>query len=192
MKTMRWVTMAVAVAVVSFLVLTSFSAPASAGSTPVEVEPIFVPAQDDIGTCNNVWAEDSFNKTYTITNVTGNTYNVHVEYTDGTFVTKAGYSPGACEVTGGNGPGNGNTVGDGIPGTFTQSYDRTVTGTPSGNSCTPTTCVNTTSILNTVFNAGWAWTMGDWTWINTYEAGAHGTWYDTGADTHGDRNTLPG
>jgi hypothetical protein len=35
MKTMRWVTMAVAVAVVSFLVLTSFSAPASAGNTLV-------------------------------------------------------------------------------------------------------------------------------------------------------------
>jgi parallel beta-helix repeat protein len=35
MKTMRWVTMAVAVAVVSFLVLTSFSPPASAGNTLV-------------------------------------------------------------------------------------------------------------------------------------------------------------
>jgi hypothetical protein len=64
-----------------------------------------------------------------------------------------------------------------------QEYNGTVTGTLSGNSCTPAICVDTTSILNTVFNGGWTWTIlsggGHWSWSNTYKAEHHGTWYDT-------------
>jgi len=134
----------------------------------------------DIGTCNNVWALDSFNKFYTITANSGlGTYNVNVEYRNGTFVTQSGSSPGACE----SGTDNGNQVTAGITGTMKQSYNGTVTGTLSGTSCTPATCTDTTSILNTVFNPGWAWTIladgGHWTWSNPYKAGVYGTWYDT-------------
>ena len=183
MKKMRWIAMVVVVVAVSLLGLTSFAARTSAGSILAVVGPIAVPAQDDIGTCNNTWAVDSFNKTYTITNVSGNTYDIQVDYTDGTFVTNAGYSPGACEVTGGNGPGNGNTVGAGITGTMTQLWDGTGTGTLSGNSCTPETCVNTASIISTLFST-WTWTSPDrWTTMTgTYEAGTHGTWHDTWAN----------
>ena len=183
MKKMRWIAMVVVVVAVSLLGLTSFAARTSAGSILAVVGPIAVPAQDDIGTCNNTWAVDSFNKTYTITNVSGNTYDIQVDYTDGTFVTEAGYSPGACEVTGGNGPGNGNTVGAGITGTMTQLWDGTGTGTLSGNSCTPETCVNTASIISTLFST-WTWTSPDrWTTMTgTYEAGTHGTWHDTWAN----------
>ncbi len=179
----------------AIVAMAAFTSALAAG--PIVVGPIAVTGQDDVGTCNNTWAEDSFNKTYTITNVSGNTYSVHVVYTNGTFVTNAGYSPGACEVTGGNGPGNGNTVGAGITGTFTQVYDGTVTGTLSGNSCTPAICVDTTSILNTVFNTGWTWTIlsdgGHWTWINTYQAGPQCTWFDTQVNwPHNDTGDITG
>jgi len=152
------------------------------GQPPVEVGPIAVVAQEDIGTCNNVWALDSFDKFYTITPNKDGTYNVQVNYKDGTFVTLAGKSPGACE----SGTDNGNTVAAGVMGKTHQEYNGTVTGTLSGNSCTPETCFDTTSILNTVFNPGWTWTIlsdgGHWTWTGHYEAGNNGVWFDTSVD----------
>lgn len=147
---------------------------------PIKVGPINVVNQEDIGTCNNVWALDSFNKFYTINaNAVVGVYNVNVEYKDGKFITLVGKSPGACE----SGADNGKTVAAGVRGTMKQTYNGTVTGTLSGNSCTPAICVDTASILNTLFNPGWAWTIlsdgGHWTWSNTYKAGHNGTWYDT-------------
>lgn len=151
---------------------------------PIKVGPIHVTGAEDIGTCNNVWALDSFNKFYTISSASAaGAYNVKVEYRNGKFVSIAGISPGACEVSGGSGPGNGNTVGVGIKGTMEQLYNGTITGTLSGNSCTPAICVDTASILNTLFNPGWSWTIlsdgGHWIWSNTYKARHHGTWFDT-------------
>ena len=149
------------------------------GKVPIKVGPIAVIAQDDVGTCNNVWAVDSFNKFYTITSNNDGTYNLQVNYKDGTFVTQAGKSPGACE----SGTDNGNTVAAGVTGKTHQEYNGTVTGTLSGNSCTPATCTSTQTILDTVFNTGWTWTPlsdgGHWTWTGHYEAGSNGTWFDT-------------
>jgi len=163
------------------------------GQPPVKVGPIAVVAQGDIGTCNNVWALDSFDKFYTITPNKDGTYNVQVNYKDGTFVTNAGVSPGACE----SGTYNGNTVAAGVTGKTHQEYNGTVTGTLSGNSCTPETCFDTTSILNTVFNSGWTWTIlsdgGHWTWTGHYEAGNNGVWFDTSVDwPYNDRGDITG
>jgi hypothetical protein len=151
---------------------------------PIKVGPIHVATQDDIGTCNNVWAEDTFNKYYTITQNSNGTFNIDVVYKDGTFVTNTGVSPGACEKIGGNGPGNGNTVKTVIKGTMYQEYNGTVTGTLiPGASCTPSICVDTDSILNTLFNSGWSWTIvspdNHWNWNNTYTTTHNGTFFDT-------------
>jgi hypothetical protein len=137
--------------------------------------------QGDIGTCNNVWANDTFDKAYTITANGYGTYNVNVKYNGGKFVTVAGTSPGACEATG---VSNGSVVAAGIKGNMKQMYNGTVTGTLiPGAKCTPSVCVDTKTILDTVFNPGWSWTIlsdgGHWTWSNTYKAGHHGTWFDT-------------
>jgi len=172
------------------------------GQPPVKVGPIAVVAQEDIGTCNNVWALDSFNKFYTITPNEDGTYNVQVNYKDGTFVTTGGSnpyggrataSPGACE----GGLDNGNTVAAGVTGKTHQEYNGTVTGTLSGNSCTPETCLDTISILNAVFNSDWKWTIlsdgGHWTWTGHYEAGSNGTWFDTSVDwPYNDRGDITG
>jgi Ice-binding-like len=149
------------------------------GQPQIMVGPIAVVAQGDIGTCNNVWALDSFDKFYTITPNKDGTYTVQVNYKNGTFVTLAGRSPGACE----SGTYNGKIVAAGVTGKTHQEYNGTVTGTLSGNSCTPAICVDTQSILDRVFNSGWAWTIlsdsGHWTWTGHYEAGSNGTWFDT-------------
>jgi hypothetical protein len=151
------------------------------GQKPIKVSINHV-VQGDIGTCNNVWAMDTFDKKYTITAEFG-AYNVNVVYTGGKFVTLAGMSPGACEVNPVP-PGNGNTVAAGIKGDMKQEYNGTVIGTLiPGAKCTPSTCFDTNSILNTLFNPGWSWVIlpdgGHWTWSNTYKAGKHGTWFDT-------------
>src|ERR1035437_9126207 len=64
----------------SAVMLGAVAVPASAEGnhqTPIKVGPIAV-NQGDIGTCNNVWAQDSFNKFYTITDNKNGTYNVQV------------------------------------------------------------------------------------------------------------------
>jgi hypothetical protein len=148
------------------------------GQPPIKVGPIIVDGQDDIGTCNNVWAEDSFDKFYTITVNLDGTYNVQVNYKDGTFVTLEGKSPGACE----SGVDNGNTVAAGVTGKTHQEYNGTVIGTLSGATC-DATCVDTTTILNKLFATGWKWVVlsdgGHWTWTGHYEAGSNGVWFDT-------------
>src|SRR5450759_4300490 len=125
------------------------------GLKSIKFGPIHVVAQEDIGSCNNVWAYDTFDKVYTITANGYGTYNVNVKYNKGTFVTVAGKSPGACESG-----DNGNMVIAGIKGTMQQEYNGTVTGTLiPGAKCTSGTCVDTQSILNILFNPGWSWTI---------------------------------
>jgi len=149
------------------------------GLKSIKFGPIHVVAQEDIGSCNNVWAYDTFDKVYTITANGYGTYNVNVKYNKGTFVTVAGKSPGACESG-----DNGNMVIAGIKGTMQQEYNGTVTGTLiPGAKCTSGTCVDTQSILDILFNPGWSWTIlsdgGHWTWTGKYQAGKHDTYYDT-------------
>jgi hypothetical protein len=168
----------------SLVLMASIALPATGGGPPIKVGPIAVVAQGDIGTCNNVWALDSFNKFYTITPNKDGTYNVQVNYKDGTFVTLAGQSPGACE----SGADNGNIVAADITGRTHQEYNGTVIGTliPGAVCGCGTLCVDTTSILNTLFQPGWSWVIlpdgGHWTWTGHYEAGSSGTWFDTSVD----------
>jgi hypothetical protein len=168
-------------AAASAMLLGAVAAPALAGpggQPPIKVGPIAVDAQADIGTCNNVWALDSFDKGYTITSNMDGSYNVQVNYKNGTFVTLVGSSPGACE----SGFSNGNTVLAGVTGKTHQEYNGTVIGTLSGETC-GTGCVDTTTVLDTLFSPGWAWVVlpdgGHWSWTGHYEAGSNGTWFDT-------------
>lgn len=173
--------------------LAGFAFAGPGGQPPIKIGPIAVVAQEDIGTCNNVWALDSFNKFYTITINHDRTWNVKVQYKDGTFVTQAGISPGAC--IGGN--TNGNTVSAGVLGKTHQEYNRTVIGTLIPDfSCGPNNanCYDTTSILNTLFGVGqWAWKDSDWSWEGHYEAGPNGTWFDTSTNwPYNDRGDITG
>ena len=156
--------------------LALYATPAFA-ATPIVVGPITVTNADDIGTCNNTWAQDNYDKTFTITDNNDGTFTVHVVYTNGTFVTNAGNSPGACE----SGTDNGNTVPVGVNGTIVyEQWNTTLTGTLSGGVCTTLTCTSSSEVFNTIFNPGW--TKSDWTWIAEYTTPANGTWFDTSAN----------
>lgn len=133
----------------------------------------------DTGTCNNTWAVDSYNKFYTLTANKDRTYNLKVAYRDGRFVTNAGISPGACE----SGTNNGKTVTAGITGNMHQTWKTTVTAStpPNRNPSCGTgnvNCSSATLFLAAVFGSGNA-TPGPWTYTGHYEAGRHGTWFDT-------------
>jgi hypothetical protein len=153
-------------AAASAVLLGAVAAPALAGpggQPPIKVGPIHVVAQEDIGT---------------ITSNMDGSYNVQVNYKNGTFVTLVGKSPGACE----SGSDNGNTVAAGITGKTHQEYNGTVIGTLSGAIC-GAGCVDTTTVLDTLFMSGWHLVVlsdgGHWTWTDHYEAGSNGTWFDT-------------
>jgi hypothetical protein len=59
----------------------------------------------DSGTCGNDWAQDTFDRFFTIRQTGPATYTVDEQFKNGTFVTNAGFSPGACDMSDGYGPG---------------------------------------------------------------------------------------
>jgi hypothetical protein len=173
-----WLVYIGAVVALGLLVPVAGVASPGSGKTPIKVGPVAIVGVDDIGTCNNVWAQDSFNKFYTLTPNKDGTYNLQVNYKDGTFVTNAGQSPGACE----SGADNGNTVTAGVTGRTHQEYNATVTapGIPNSNpDCAANNgCTGSGDFLNAVFGAG-NWTRTGFGWTGHYEAGSNGTWFDT-------------
>jgi hypothetical protein len=52
----------------------------------------------DSGTCGNDWAEDTFDRHFTVQRDQGGTFTVIEQFKDGSFVTNAGFSPGGCQT----------------------------------------------------------------------------------------------
>jgi hypothetical protein len=75
----------------------------------------FAGGSPDSGTCQNNWANDTFERTFTVTTFSDGSQTLRQDYTGGAFTTVEGKSPGACEGAGGD---NGGTVVSGIPGEF--------------------------------------------------------------------------
>ena len=69
----------------------------------------------DSSTCGNDWAEDHFDRFFTIRQTGPATYTVYEQFKNGTFVTFTALSPGACDSSDGYGPG---VVTAGIDGTM--------------------------------------------------------------------------
>jgi hypothetical protein len=127
----------------------------------------------------NVWAQDSFDKFYSLTLNQDGTYNLQVNYKNGTFVSNAGTSPGACE----SGTDNGNTVAAGVTGKMHAEYNFPsviAAGIPnSAPDCAANNgCLGSSDFLNAVFGAG-NYTKGAYGWTAHYEAGNNGVWFDT-------------
>jgi len=158
------------------------SASADNGTRTITALSIGVTA-DDIGSCGNIWATDTFNKFFQLKKTGNGTYNLTATYRNGTFVTvldpETGLSPkspGACE----SGADTGNTVGAGITGRQTQDWSVTVTTIASANKtpdCTDNACVSATGFLTAVF--GTVPTLGSWTNVGNYTTKNNGSWFDT-------------
>src|SRR5690349_20454771 len=78
--------------------------PVYSSGTPTQHYGPYPSGSPDSGTCGNNWAEDTFDRDFTVrTNAAGTT--VVEQFKNGSFVTDAGPSPGACDTTDGYGPG---------------------------------------------------------------------------------------
>jgi len=108
----------------------------------------FASGSPDSGTCGNDWADDTYNRFFTVVTNEDRTARVVEFFKDATFTTRAGLSPGACE--------NGATthaVTAGIQGRF-QGYFliSVIGGTLKRDAvCTVATCGTTKDFVNTVF-----------------------------------------
>src|SRR5689334_17415675 len=96
---------------------------AAAGPGTQHLGPFLVNTTDG-GSCGNSWANDTFERRYTIISNGNGNFTVK-EQDNGTFVTLAGRSPGACETT----PHHGSFLVAGIQGNIQGSIDFTVNST---------------------------------------------------------------
>lgn len=148
----------------------------------------FASTSSDSGTCGNNWANDTFNRFFTINLTEPNT--VIEDFKDGTFVTVAGSSPGACET----GTNNGNTVADGVTGKFQGSFDIEVTGgtfNPTAQ-CTPTTCNTTAGFIKTVYGTSATYITGATYFLFNYSADSNGQWKNASANRGGNLGDITG
>lgn len=94
---MRKKLLAVSTVVVALLAFGVTTAALAGGSDHYGPYPSGSP---DSGTCGNFWAEDTFDRYYTVDSSPNEdgTYTVREDFKDGAFVTNAGPSPGACQT----------------------------------------------------------------------------------------------
>ena len=107
----------------------------------------------DGGSCGTPWANDIFDREFTVHDNGDNTFKVTEKFTNGTFTTLAAPSPGACETSN----NHGTLVAPGITGDFRGFLTGTVTSTsydPSACSRTPGACKTTSGFVGTVFGLG--------------------------------------
>jgi hypothetical protein len=112
----------------------------------------------DSGTCGPDWAQDTFDRFFTIKPTPSPTvFQVYEQFKNGTFVTEPGVSPGTCDATDGYGPG---TLRGGDSGTMHGYILTNVTCDPAllttcpvpGASCQgPTACQTTNEFISTFF-----------------------------------------
>lgn len=142
----------------------------------------------DSGTCGNNWANDTFDRFFTINLTEPNT--VIEDFKDGTFIAVAGSSPGACET----GTDNGNTVGNGVTGKFHGSFDIAVTGgtfNPDAT-CTPTTCNTTAGFIQTVYGPSATYVTGATYFVFHYSTGHNGEWKNASTNRGGNLGDITG
>lgn len=137
----------------------------------------------DSGTCGNDWANDTFERHFTVSQGGA---RVKETFKKGTFVTIAGHSPGACQ----SGTDNGHTVAAGVKGKFEGSFEIVVTGgTFNPNAvCTVATCGTTAGFIATVFGAGATFDVP--TFEFHYSAGKNGEWKNASANRGGNHGDI--
>jgi hypothetical protein len=185
----RWLVLAGMVVVVASIATVVFVVMprASAASPSTQHYGPFAAATPDSGTCGNNWANDTFERHFSVDtqpNADG-TYNVVEEFKNGTFVTVAGFSPGSCQ------PGNPLvTIPAGITGELHGSFNIVVsTGTFNPSAvCTPSMCGTTAGFIATVFGGSASYAIP--TFEFHYNAANCGDWKNASADRGGNRGDI--
>jgi hypothetical protein len=69
-----------------------------AGATPTQHYGAYPSSSPDSGTCGNNWAEDAFDRHFTVRSNGDGTFTVVEQFKNGSFVTSMGPSPGGCDT----------------------------------------------------------------------------------------------
>jgi hypothetical protein len=139
----------------------------------------------DEGTCGNTWANDTFDRLYTVkTKPKNGVYNVVEQFKNGTFATLEGPSPGACDTN----PGG--TLSGTVTGKMHGSFSLVVSGGTynSGASC-ELPC-HTAEFVADFFGAGATYTVPSYDL--KYTAKKHGVWKNASADKGGNSGDITG
>jgi hypothetical protein len=110
----------------------------------------FPSTSPDGGSCGQPWAQDTFNRSFSVHDNGDGTFKVTEEFTDGTFVTTGPVSPGACEMTN----HHGSTVRSGITGSLRGFLTGTVTSSifnPNGCTTAGAHCTTAAGFIAAVF-----------------------------------------
>lgn len=96
----------------------------------------FPSGSPDSGTCGYDWAQDTFDRHFTVRNNGDGTFTVVEQFKNGNFLTNPGLSPGACDISDGTPPG---TITAGKTGAMHGYEIITVTGTQTSTApgCAP-------------------------------------------------------
>jgi hypothetical protein len=160
------------------------------GTTPTQHYGPYPSGSPDSGTCGNNWAEDTYNRDFTVRAERNGSYTVVEQFKHGSFVTTTGTSPAACDPTYTN---HGTTIRGGVVGsmhgyfivpgvlmqTSTSPYCDAVTMTNAG--CT------TTTFINTHFTPCYPATCSVTTFFDHYAAGDQGLIYNEWKNATTDR-----
>jgi len=138
----------------------------------------------DSGTCGNDWANDTFDRDYTVRTGSGGTYEVTEQFKNGSFVTNAGASPGGCETN----PGG--TVSAGITGKMEGSFLVVVSGGTYNPNATCAGPCYTATFVSSFFGPTATYAVP--TYLIHYNAKNNGDWKNASADRGGDRGDITG
>ena len=148
----------------------------------------------DGGSCGIQWANDTYDRSYSVHDNGDGTFRVTADSRHGTFVTTGPGSPGACETT----DRHGSTVGAGVTGGFQGFLSGTVTSSsynPAGCAAASADCSTTQGILAAVFglaplssaftcNAGFAGCDFNFEYHSSDQSLQYHDWQDK-SDNHG-------
>jgi hypothetical protein len=139
----------------------------------------------DEGTCGNTWAEDTFDRLYTVkTKPKNGAYNVVEQFKNGTFTTLAGPSPGAC----GTNPGG--TLSGTVTGKMQGSFSLVVSNGTYNSGATCSALCYTSEFVAAFFGAGATYEVTSFDLH--YKAKKHGVWKNASADKGGNSGDITG
>ena len=173
------------------LLLATPATPLAPAGTPTQHYGPYASDSPDSGTCGNDWAQDTFDRHFTVRANQDGTFTVVEQFKGGSFETDPGLSPGACQTDDGS---NTTSVPDDIEGSMHGYLIATVTGTQTTTSSdcfvAPQTECTTTGFLLSHF----AGTFDISTFFFHYSAGDQGLieheWKNASCDRGGNHGDI--
>jgi hypothetical protein len=170
--------------------------PVDPSGTPTQHYGPYTSGSPDSGSCGTDWAEDTFDRDFTVRTSNGSTTVVQ-QFKNGSFVTNEGTSPGSCDTSDGYGPGTLNAGHTGsmhgyiiISGSLVQTSQSPYCDAVamSNVDCT------TTTFVNTHFVACYPFTCTVSTFFDHYAAGDQGLavheWKNASCDRGGNHGDI--